>query len=104
MYELDAKQSKALLDIVTFIVNIYAPVFMQSNITPRVPDGPNIILLTRDLMKDLGVPDRVRDIFLDHAVTWMSPTNVAMVVHQECPPILADDVRALRVLTTSSAN
>ena len=55
---------------------------------------PNIILLTRDL----GVPDIVRDIFPDHAVTWMNPTNVVVVVHQESPPILADDVMALRVL------
>ena len=62
---------------------------MQTNLTPRVPDGPNIILLTRDLMKDLGVPDKVRDIVLAHAVTWMNPTNVVVVVYQESPPILA---------------
>ena len=85
------------MEIVRFVVNIYTPVFVQTNLTPRVPDGPGIILTTRDLMMEFGVPERVKDIFLDHAVTWMSPTNVAVVVHRESPPILLQDVRALRV-------
>ena len=77
MYELDEDQKTALTSIVHFILNVYAPVFMKTNLTPRLPDGPDIILLTRDLMKDFGVPDHVKNIFLNHAVTWMSPTNVA---------------------------
>ena len=102
MYELDEDQKTALKSIVHFILNVYAPVFMKTNLTPRLPDGPDIILLTRDLMKDFGVPDRVKNIFLDHAVTWMSPTNVAVVVHKESPPILANDVRSVRVLTVNT--
>ena len=50
-------------------------------------------------MEAFGVPDRVKNIFLDHAVTWLSPTNVAVVAHQESPPILAEDVRKIRALT-----
>ena len=68
-YELDTKQKAALLDIVWFVVNVYVPVFVQTNMHPTVPDGPSIILTTRDLMKDYKVPDRVKNIFLDHAVT-----------------------------------
>ena len=72
VYELDEDQKTALTSIVHFILNVYAPVFMKTNLTPRLPDSPDIIL-----MKDFGVPDRFKNIFLNHAVTWMSPTNVA---------------------------
>ena len=51
---------------------------VKTNLHPRVPDAPGIILTTRDLMKEIGVPDRVREIFLDHAVTWMSPVQTLL--------------------------
>ncbi len=31
-------------------------------------------------------------------MTWMSPTNVAVAVHQEQPPISAEDLKKIRVL------
>ena len=79
-------------------MNVYVPMFVQTNMHPTVPDGPSIILTTRDLMKD-KIPDRVKNILLDHAVTWLSPTNVAVVAHQESPPILAEDVKKVRDLS-----
>ena len=53
-------------------------------------------------MKEIGVPDRVREIFLDHAVTWMSPTNVAVEVHKESPAVLLEDVKKIRKLSAKT--
>ena len=53
-------------------------------------------------MKVHGVPDNVKEIFLNHGEKWMSPTNVAVAVHQEVPPILQEDVRQIRVLSVET--
>lgn len=102
VYDLDVEQKTALTAIVNFIVNVYVPIFVQINLHPHVPDGPGIVLLSRDLMMKHGVPDRVKNIFLDHAVTWMSPVNVAVEVHKKDPSILLQDVKNIRKLAVDT--
>ena len=60
VYELNLKQITSLKSKIGFIVNIYVPVFVETNLTQTVPYVPSIILLTRDLMKDFGVPHSVK--------------------------------------------
>ena len=48
-------------------------------------NAPNIVLLTKDLMRDYSVPDSVKNCFLNHAERWMSPVNVVVSVHQGVP-------------------
>ena len=102
VYELNHKQMTSLKSIIGFIVNIYVPVFVKTNLAPTVPDAPSIILLTRDLMKDFGVPDSVKQCFLEHAQHWMSPVNAAVCVHQEAPAILKEDLKKIRVLSVNT--
>ena len=56
VYELNLKQITSLKSQIGFIVNIYAPVFVKTNLTQTVPP---IILLTRDV-KGFGVPHSVK--------------------------------------------
>ena len=60
------------------------------------------MLLTRDLMKIHGVPDKVKEIFLDRAERWLAPVNVAVIVHQEVPPILLEDLKRIRVFSVDT--
>ena len=60
VYELNLKQITSLKSKIGFIVNIYVLVFVKINMTPTVTYVPSIILLTRDLMKDFGVPHSVK--------------------------------------------
>ena len=96
---LDETQIATLLNIVGYLVNVYVLTFVQINLHPSVASAPEIVLLTRDLMKDYGVPEKVKTIFLDHAERWLSPINVAVVVHQENPPITVDDLDVSEFLT-----
>ena len=91
VYELNLKQITSLKSKIGFIVNIYVPLFVETNLTQTVPYVPSIFLLTRDLMKDFGVPHLVKQCFLEHAQHWMSPVNAAVCVHQEAPVILEDN-------------
>ena len=91
VYELNFKQITSLKSKIGFIVNIYVLVFVKTNLTPTAPYAPSIILLTRDLMKDFGVPHSVKQCFLEHAKHWMSPVNAAVCVHQEVKVILEDN-------------
>ena len=90
VYELNLKQITSLKSKIGFIVNIYVPLFVETNLTQTVPYAPSIFLLTRDLMKDFGVPHFVKQCFLEHAQHWMSPVNAPVCVHQEAPVILED--------------
>ena len=67
IFYLNKKQEARLYKIVSFVANVYVPVFVKTNLHPNVPDGPDVVLLTRDLMKDFGVPEPVKEIFLNHA-------------------------------------
>ena len=80
---------------------MYVPIFAHTNLHPRVPDGPLIMLKARDLMRLHGVPEAVKTIFLDHAERWLCPINAAVVIHQEIPPILKEDLKKIR---TTSVN
>ena len=95
-------QNESLLAILQFVLNVYVPVFVQINLYPSVPDAPGIVLLTRDLMKAANVAEKVRDIFLDHAEKWLSPTNVAVIVHKEAPPVLLEDLKRIRVFSVNT--
>ena len=96
MYELDEKQKETLDKVISFIVNVYVPIFGRINLHPRVPDAPENMLFARDLMKDQGVPDKVRNVFLDHAERWLSPVNAPVVVHKLVPPVLLEDLKRIR--------
>ena len=98
VFELDSTQTETLLVILGFILNVYVPVFVQTNLHPRIPDGPDIILLTRDLMKLHGVPSKVKEILLNHAESWMGPINVAVATHQQPPAVLKEDLLKIHVL------
>ena len=60
VYELKLKQITSLKSKIGFIVNIYLPVFVKTNLTQTAPYVPSIILLIRDLMKDFEVPHSVK--------------------------------------------
>ena len=102
LFKLNKIQSCTLLKIIKFIVNVYVPSFVQINLNPSVPFGPENVLVIRDLMKDHGVPEKVKIIFLDHAEKWLSPVNTAVIVHQESPPVSLEDVKRIRVLSTNT--
>ena len=59
VYELNLKQITSLKSKIGFILNIYVPVFVKTNLTQAVPYAPTIILLTRD-EKDFGVTHSVK--------------------------------------------
>ena len=60
VYELNLKQITSLKSKIGFIVNIYVPVFVETNLTQTVSYVPSIILLKRNLMKDFEVPHSVK--------------------------------------------
>ena len=77
------------------------PSLHQWKMKPRVPDAPNIVLRSRDLMKQYGVLESVKNCFSIMLNGWMSPVNVAVYVHQEAPTILPE-VKMIRVLSVDT--
>ena len=102
VFELDNKGCEKLRMIVSFIVNVYVPVFIKINLHPKITQGPEVVLFTRDLLKGFGVPETVKDIFLHHAEQWLSPMNVSVVVHQENPPLSIEDIKKVRVTSVNT--
>lgn len=90
------------MKILGYIANVYAPFFVRINLHPRVTDGPENILICRDLMKAYGVPTKVKEIFISHAEKWLSPQNAAVVVHKAVPPVLLEDIKKIRKLAVNT--
>ena len=102
LFQLTKDQTSNLIKIIDFIVNVYVPSFVQINLHPSVPSGPENVLVIRDLMKANVVPEKVKQIFLDHAEKWLSPINAAVVVHKEAPPVSVDDLKKIRKLSVKT--
>lgn len=102
VFDFDKHQCEKLQAIVSFILNVYVPIFVQTNLYPRIPNGPDNVIFARDLMMSFGVPDTVKNIFLNHAEQWLSPVNAAVVVHQETPPISLEDLKKIRVMSVKT--
>ena len=67
IFDLNKEQETRLYKIVSFVANVYVPVFVKTNLHRNLPYGPYVILLTRGLMKDYGVPKPVKEILLNCA-------------------------------------
>ena len=102
IFELDNNSYQKLEKIISFIVNVYVPIFIKVNLHPRVPQGPENVLFARDLMKSFGVPDTVKEVFLNHAEQWLCPMNAAVIVHKENPTISSKDIKKIRVTSVNT--
>ena len=62
LFELSKTDSAKLEKILGFILYVYVPIFASVKMKPRVPDAPNIVLRSRDLMKQYGVLESIKTV------------------------------------------
>ena len=92
----DEVEQGVLVKICSFIVDVYTPFWMVVIVRPRCPDGPGNILFANRLLTKHGNQDIITHVklyFDKHALTWLSPKNVALSCYSRHePPMTPDEV------------
>ena len=82
----DAEKENGLNRIVNFVASVYAPMFLKVCLKPRVPEGSETAIVSRDCLLFFNQQDQtlmcgaIKKCFLKHATAWLNPTNVAVSV------------------------
>ena len=101
LFALDEEQTESLLNISQFIVDVYVPLFCSIYMNPSVVEGPQLTILTRDLMKASN-PEIVayaKPTFIRYGAVWVSPKNVGLSCFSKSPPVNVADVN--KITTTN---
>ena len=80
---------------------MYVPSFLLIHRKPTATEGPAVTLSQRDLLLayrevDVELADIALKYFREHALQWMTPTNVAVSVFAEWPPYPVEAVKTGR--------
>ena len=90
--------------ITSFIVNVYVPMFVRIHLKPKAFDGPSNMLYARDRLLDFALIDtdmahHIRPYLEKHAITWLSPKNVAISCYADNPPFDCNSIKNIRTLS-----
>ncbi len=106
--EFTDKQSSDALLICQFICAVYTPSYFYVYFNPSVASGPSNMLHVRNLLLDANrfysFPQpatlQVKKIFINHALTWLDPENVALAVYSNDNTFNKDNVKNISTFKT----
>ena len=88
-------QNSKLLQITSYIISVYVPMFVKIHLNPRASEGPTNMIFLRYLLLDFRqqhtnlVDHCVKPVFLKHFCSWMNPINVTLNIHSKSPAFQA---------------
>ena len=88
-------QNSKLLQITSYIISVYVPMFVKIHLNPRASEGPTNMIFLRYLSLDFRqqhtnlVDHCVKPVFLKHFCSWMNPINVTLNIHSTSPAFQA---------------
>lgn len=88
IFELDCEQITTLNSIVKFIIDVYVPSFIKIYLKPSAVQGPQNVIDIRDLLRGARdrTPLKVKQLYIKHAKTWVTPRTLALCFHDEDGP------------------
>lgn len=95
----NCKRLYQIVQIVSYVINVYAPSFLRIHFNPRATEGPKNILYLRDLLLafrqvDSDLANVTKPHFLRHAVTWVGGPNLALNAYSDDAPFSLADLRS----------
>ena len=93
--KMTATQNSKLLQITSYIISVYGPMFVKIHLNPRASKGPTNMIFLRYLSLDFRqqhtnlVDHCIKPVFLKHFCSWMNPVNVTQNIHSKSPAFQA---------------
>ena len=89
--------------LVSYILSVYLPSFLMTQLKPHACEGPFVTLFQRDLRLAFEAVDSdmckvVNRYFLQHAKSWLLPHNITLSVCFENPPMTKEVLTSLTSL------
>ena len=88
-------QNSKLLQITSYTISVYVPMFVKIHLNPRASEGPTNIIFLRYLSLDFRqqhtnlVDHRLKSVFVNDFCSWMNPINVTLNIHSKSPAFQA---------------
>ena len=100
---LDVEEKCKLYRLVSYTMSLYLPSFLMIHLNPKACEGSRLTLFQRNFLlvyKVIGprLCDVVNRYFIQHALSWFSPHNVAMSMFSENPPFTKEALTSLSSL------
>ena len=86
-------QKNKLLQITSYIISVYMPMFVKIHLNPRASEGPTNMIFLRYLLLDFRqqhtnlVDHCLKPVFVKHFCSWINPINVTLNIHSKSPCI-----------------
>ena len=92
--EFSEEHVEKLVHVCSFIVSVYAPMFLRIH-NPRAPEGPSNMIFLRNILLDFKsamgfdyeMCESLTKAYINHSVAWLNPTNVAVSAHSANGPL-----------------
>ena len=94
------KGNSKFFRLISHIVSVYSPSFLVIHLNPKECEGPSSdIVATRFLAWYEVIDPRLYEVvsryFIQHALSWLSPHNVALSLYSENPPFTKEALTSL---------